>query len=340
MTKELANVMFSHNVIIGRFFDAEQALDTKLTYDRLTAETHKDYYPSDSMCRVGSYMRSIARTEQKSAADKQILAQSIMRDISSQLGGHSPGQPDDYIKTRIEYFKANYCEPADYQGRLVQMCTHENGVGALEKARVNMDIDYTKLMGEQLTIDVNFSDDMATMTDNETDITALARHLYWGNSLPNIDALDVKDKEYIIQESRSMLAPKSVAIDSFASLASDKFSAPEGLGERSGWNYMKAMMREMGLADQDIHDTLGNYPSYYAQMDVLTKRMYQNPDFYTNLYDKPANIERISASLDAIALMQLRDYYHSKTRQEILLSNILQTELKEDIKDTRTLLLK
>ena len=74
---------------------------------------------------------------------------------------------------------------------------------------------------------------------------------------------------------------------------------------------------------------LGQNPSYYAQMDVLTKKIYQNPNFYTSLYDKPTNVRRIGVSMDAISLMQMRDQYESALRKEMLLSLMLEQELKK-----------
>ena len=106
-----------------------------------------------------------------------------------------------------------------------------------------------------------------------------------------------------------------------------KAQAPEGAAEQSGWSFMKSFMRDFGLSDTEIIDTLGERPSYYAQMEVLTKKLYQSPDFYTNLYDKPANIDRISASMEAIKLMQMRDWFHAATRREMLASLLVEEGL-------------
>ena len=97
---------------------------------------------------------------------------------------------------------------------------------------------------------------------------------------------------------------------------------------------MKAMLKEMTVEESDVHTSLGDYPSYYAQMDVLTKKMYQNPDFFTNLYDKPTNVERISTAMEAFRLMQLRDHYHAQTRKEMLFSMMLQEKLMDPLELT------
>ena len=96
----------------------------------------------------------------------------------------------------------------------------------------------------------------------------------------------------------------------------------------AGWNFMKSLIREFGtFTDDQIHDMLGDRPSYYAQMEVLTKKLYQHPNFYTNLYDKPANVDRIGASLDAIAIMHQRDRYESMLRREMLTALLVEEAL-------------
>ena len=59
-------------------------------------------------------------------------------------------------------------------------------------------------------------------------------------------------------------------------------------------------------------------------MEILTKKIYQNPDFYTNLYDKPANVERKGVALQAIGLMQKFDLFKSNLRSEASLSVLLE----------------
>jgi hypothetical protein len=64
-------------------------------------------------------------------------------------------------------------------------------------------------------------------------------------------------------------------------------------------------------------------------MEVLTKKMYQNPTFYTNLIDKPANIKRMRAAMRAIKLMQDRDIASAIQRREMLMSMMLELRLRE-----------
>ena len=65
-------------------------------------------------------------------------------------------------------------------------------------------------------------------------------------------------------------------------------------------------------------------------MEVLTKKLYQNPVFFTELYDKPVNVLRKRAAIRAIGLMQDRDLYNSLLRSEAVLSVALETMLTEE----------
>lgn len=126
------------------------------------------------------------------------------------------------------------------------------------------------------------------------------------------------------------------------------FTAKTVLAEDAGWAYMKAMLREFNIPDEpdafdvdtpptsgnsdaEINRLLGERPSYYAQMEVLTKKIYQNPRFYTNLYDKPTNVSRIGVAIDAIALMNLRDRYDSLLRREMLSAILVEQALQPHV---------
>ncbi len=74
---------------------------------------------------------------------------------------------------------------------------------------------------------------------------------------------------------------------------------------------------------------LGDKPSYFAQMDVLTKKIYQDPYFYADLYDKPANVMRKNVAMRAINNIQKRDIYRSLLRSEAIMSVWLESEIEE-----------
>ena len=65
-------------------------------------------------------------------------------------------------------------------------------------------------------------------------------------------------------------------------------------------------------------------------MEVLTKMIYQNPNFYTELLDKPANVALKEVALQAADLMQKRDTYRSLLRSEAIIATMLETALMEE----------
>ena len=126
---------------------------------------------------------------------------------------------------------------------------------------------------------------------------------------------------------RSVAAKRSVAQNSFMSIVAERSSGNEEVAP-----FLKSIIEELEIDnfDLNIDILLGERPSYFAQMEVLTKKIYQNPEFYTELYDKPANVLRKGAALRAIGLMQDRDIYNSLLRSEAVLSVLLETMLHDE----------
>ena len=103
--------------------------------------------------------------------------------------------------------------------------------------------------------------------------------------------------------------------------------------------FMAAIMRDLGVGaelgnaeDQakHIYGIIGDNPSYFAQLEILAKRIYQSPSFFAGLYDKPVNVARKSAALSAIENMIDREIYESQLRQEMNMSVLLSTQLEAE----------
>ena len=110
-------------------------------------------------------------------------------------------------------------------------------------------------------------------------------------------------------------------------------NAPDDFGEKQYQRYMFAKTNEdideAAINESGLEDTR-NQISYYAQMEMLAKRLYQRPEFYTGLYDKPANVKRISAAMQSIKLMMDRDIFESQLRSEAIMSMILELKVAEE----------
>ena len=93
--------------------------------------------------------------------------------------------------------------------------------------------------------------------------------------------------------------------------------------------FIVSYLEELGMPPGDINAFVGENPSYHAQMEILTKKAYQSPLFYTNLYDKPTNVERKGVAMQAIGLMQKFDLFKSNLRTEASLSVLLELSVEQ-----------
>ena len=336
MTEQLNSVVMQSTMAIGTFFDAKMQLETQREFERLKAQAHKDYHPSEEMCRVGSFMRSVATTEHKALANQLALNTVMMSRYTNRQHNDNNGIQADIparlTDARLTQFREVYCDRADHNGGLDYMCDHDQDnrpadpIGGTDQDRMNKDIDFLRTAYLPKTLDMNFQDDESQ--PDEQDVIALGQNLYWPNFLNLPDPKKMTEVEPGFKDMRRLIALNSIAHNSYTNLTSLKSRAEEPAGNlEPGWMFMKTMMRDFGIPDDEIETMLGEYPSYWAQMEVLTKKMLQHPDFYTNLYDKPNNVERMAVALEAIRLMQMRDYYNSMTRKEMLSAAQLETEL-------------
>lgn len=329
MTQQFTATMMHQVFAIGMFMDADMQIDTQREIQTLVAKAHKDYHPSEQMCRIGTFMRSVADTQERIDLNKQTI-NAIMMD--TYLGKSETISARGYaldMKSRIEKFKHTYCDKADNNNGLERFCQNSRAT----RERYNNDIDYQRIIDLPLTLDVDYTD---TQKENiEEDIVALARNLYWPEAIEIQDEDELQGKKSKYKEFRNLVAVNNIAHTSFAKIVAIKGRAEkvnDTEAREKGWHYMKELMRELGVKeDENLDKLLGEYPSYYAQMEVLTKKIYQDPDFYTNLYDKPQNVRRISASLDAIKLMQGHDRFEASLRREMLISALLEQALEKHV---------
>lgn len=339
---EQITAMAMHQVVvIGSFLDAKHQLETQRLFQEMTARAHKDYQPSEGMCVFGTNMRSLAASDRNvDLSAIAISSRSLQRELLSGDSVAKTGRASDSV-SRMKQFREIYCNPKDNGGGLELFCPSPQ-----ETERVNKDINYTETFDAPLTLELDFTDgsgeDPAAAPNkkkdlsqeaspDEEDVFALAANLYAHTIAPTVPPAFLTDEEgnpkaagaTHYMNMRAIAAKRSVARNSFAAIA-----ALKSQGEKEVQPYLYALMKEMGITDKaELEKYLGERPSYYAQMEVMTRKLYQNPNFYTELYDKPANVARKSVSMEAIALMQKRDIYRSILRSEAILSVMLETAL-------------
>ncbi len=326
MADQFSAVMIHQIFGIGTILDAKHQLETQRLFGQLRAEAHKNYLGSEQMCRYGTNVKSLAATEELARANKRILSQVLQQRLTLRSG--SVGERGRYFdqRNRFEQFRRVYCDPQENNAamRRADIPTASICMTAAGGPRIGNDMDFTRLIDTRLTLNVNFTDGL--MTPDEEDVLALARNVY-SHDLIEYKADDVLSRQgntANILETRSMHALRSVAHNSFSDIVGMKASGSGTVGP-----FMSRIVEELGVPAGDIAQFLGANPSYFAQMEVLTRKMYQNPVFYTNLYTKPENLKRTGVALQALQIMHDRDRFEASLRREMLLSTILEMRIRE-----------
>lgn len=316
--------------MIGGFFDAQNQNAAQLSIQRLQAQALRDYIPDETLCQFGTAARSLGASEalgrraqigiSERAQNRQVLNVNA-NSANSQARGREPGRAADKIG-RLNNFVDIFCDNTNEDSALDIVCD-----GAENNEQFNRDIDYARSFDMPLRLDLNFEEGGEATNDMEN-LFALNSNLYGNNILlnrPNPDLLSADAKGNDVQkwmDYRTVVAKRSVVQNSFATIAAMK--AP---GTNASYDYMETIMTNLGMNEDDRARYLGEEnPSYYAQMEILTKRLYQNPAFYAHLMETPANVLRTQAALGAIGLMQQRDIADSMQRSEMLLSVLLELQ--------------
>lgn len=330
MTEQFSAAAMHQAVAIGMFFDAEQVMATNRLYQRLTAQAHKDYQPSTGMCVFGTNVRALMSAERNAEYTAFVMGQrSIDRQMGNMNSAAAPGQFADFA-ARLENFRSLYCDYHSYGGGLDPVCnfdTDDDGSQDLETPdTANRDIAYSRIV-DRNTLAIDLSD--TDITPDERDIFSLASNLYSHNTairVPEIAFRKPANRDAIL-DLRAVVAKRSVAEHSFNTMVGLRSPSSEFTGPDAA-QYMRLILDNLGVSDNSAMAAyLGDQPSYYAQMEVLTKRIFQDGQFYTNLYDKPANVDRKGVALQAIGLMQSFDTWQSYLRTEAMLSVLLELEI-------------
>ena len=346
MTNEMTTVALQQVKMIGTFFDAKHQLETQRLFQTLMAEAHKDYQPSEGLCDIGTTARALTVSEKKSDLAHQTLANRVM-ERQLKTGDNLAEQANSDLYSRIDVFRNYFCNTNDNGRGLQNLCAGATAPRATE----NKDVDYTRTIDSKLTLEVDFTLDSdidipldsqgnpIDPTADEVSVFALMSNLFAHETLPIIgrrvlanEAGDPRPAAYNYMNLRAIAAKRSVAQNSISAIISEKATGEKTNGE-SAIEYapfVKSAIAELGVPDEDIEFIVGTNPSYFAQMEVLTKKLYQNPVFYTELYDKPANVLRKRSAIRAIGLMQDRDFYKSLLRSEAVLAVLLESMLNDE----------
>lgn len=358
--EQFTAVAIQQVMAVGTFFDAKQQLETQQLMQVLQARAHKDYVPSVEMCNFGTMIRSLAATERKSEVNAVIISQ---RSQDRQLGNahQSATYGNDIDKAnRLVQFTEKYCDEHDRNTALSAYCSALvwTGLTVAQRQQLNRDIDYFSVIDSPWTIKMDFTNTLITgagppAVDNidEEDVLSLSSNLFAHNVFPRVPARLIvnrapiqalNDMQQAYMELRSIVAKRSVAENSYnaiAAMKSDGSTALDAGGNVVPMNariFLEPVLTELGVPAAEVLALIGENPSYYAQMELLTKKVYQNPDFFTNLYETPANVDRKLVALQAIKLMQKFDMFKSFLRNEASFSVLLElaiVDLQREVED-------
>lgn len=322
MTEQLVSAGMNQTLAIGAFMDAKHQSETIRLFQTLMAQAHKDYHPDLEMCVIGTHAKSLASAQRRGEINAHVLMRGgIRRGLNSANVNAGEGRKEDK-EGRLEVFKDSFCNENDNNEGLAPLC---DGSGPAEF--VNKDVDYGGLVDTPWTIDADYTD--TTGTEWDAALISLYQYLYGHDVFDPIhpDGLENQVNQTSLLDVRAITAKRSVAQHSFTSIVGQKSAGtPDSESTRE---YMQILLSEFGMDDpEETLALLGERPSYYAQMEMLTKQILMREGFYTNLYGKPVNIDRKGAAIQAVNLIQNVDLFESKLRNEALLALLVEMELE------------
>lgn len=331
MTTQLTAIAHLQLFQISQFFDADMQLKTQRTLHHLKIQAHEDYRPSETYCAFGTLARSLTATEkQREIIPPALSAMQMGRELRNTGAVNAPRPYTVEMDQRARWntFRSTYCTSYNNAGDTQNLST--TGLAfvcgnATVSERVNKDLNYASLIDEPRTLDVSFTEDL---NDRAQDILALSYNLYGhdilSDSISSI-ALQTQSGREKYYELRSITAKRGIARHSYNSIVALKTK-----GNDQSTEYIVALLGEFGMSESEAIRLIGIEPSYYAQLEILAQKMYQNPQFYVNLYDTPVNVKRKYAAMLAIERMLDHEIQESQLRQEMMTSVLLSSELRED----------
>lgn len=352
MSAQMTATQIQNAGILGGVMDGVSTNNAILSMQVLQAGAYRNYTPGENLCRFGTLSRSLASADM--AAGAQTLAiNTLLLNRETHNGPH--GSPyADYDKLgKLDNLSNLYCNPGDNNGAPVA-CACDTTKGTCTgpfAARSNRDLDFARLLGGRLSVDLNLAD--GTLTPDEQDILGFLTTVSAFPTLPSLsrgasDASLSPRALLAFHDARQITARRGLTRTTLSHFVGNR---AQGGGNGSS-SHMIALLQELGMSAEDAaqylkfdgvsliangSDTTAMHtPSYDAQMEILTKKIYQNPNYYTGLMDKPANVTRAQAAQMAIRLMQRRDLYNVMIRREMLLSQLLETRLKTEETRMRT----
>lgn len=316
---QFRDIVLNSALLIGVFIDGTAMNYSLNKMNAAKSRTLRDYNVSEQICKFGTLSRSLAASDAKMGANQAALSAINMTRIMEGIGGIAETGTGDDIRNRRNYVATNTCNPSDNNNSMSAICLPANDPG-LKPKNYDADMDYTAAVESKPSLNVDFT--TGTQTEEGDAILALSYNLYghklWMKAVEKEEAqrdktVETNSKSYFVA------ARRNAAANSFAAIVAMKASGSGGSDA-----YMLGALQNLGLSSADATSFAGSgHASYFAQMEMLTKKLYQTPSFYANLMESPANVRRTTAAMEAMDLAQTRDLYNSSIRSEALMAILL-----------------
>lgn len=330
MLSKIVQTILNETTKRGTFNQAQNNVRGVSAVKEGSASAARDYAVSDTLCRFGSVSQSIGSDDLNArAVQLSLSSMGLDRNMGASGTASQSGAADDRTARMNEFIK-EYCNPDENDNGLALMCGSDpqrRFENVERDTRLNRDIDFTRTIADQATLD--FGQEQSELSPGQQDIIQLSNNLYGHKQLsrrPSKSELGTANGQRMYLKIRSVAAARSVAQNSYAAQAGMK---SQGSGGSAA--YINRLYQELGLSAKQTQDLMGERPSYYAQMDALTKKLYQNPGFYVNLMEGKTNVGRQSAAMEGLELMQDRDMYHAMRRSEMLLALLVQMQTRKTL---------
>ncbi|NCO03716.1 MAG: hypothetical protein GW903_05955 [Alphaproteobacteria bacterium] len=335
MTNQLTTTMMMQVQTIGMFFDAKHQMETQRLLQEKYAQAHKDYRPTVQMCNIGTMARDLGISSRRADLTHITLSQQMLsRALASGDTKTVDGEVSDKA-TRIKEYIDTYCDVDDNNRNNRLLC--KNSSGPVDEQ--NIDIDFTRLIDMPLTLNVDFNNpaptsggtaDQQQQAKTEKHLFAFLDNIFMHQAFPYIPAGNSTLQSFVVpyQEARALMAMRSVAQNSFSHIIAMKTAGHKTAGQNNA-PYLKAFLVEIGLDPTEVDEYLGTNPSINAQRKLISQ-LILHPQFIENLQTNKVNVRRIRTALTAFKLMQERDISETLERRQMLISMILELELREE----------
>lgn len=334
MAQQMTTLTMWHAFAIGTFLDAKIQLETQAVLQERMADIHKRYHPSVGMCVFGTNVKSLAAAEHNGKLVAHTLNRRLLNRLLNTEGGAGVSGPDEDETGRVRYFLAHVCDRFDnnriHNNPATGFANICQDPAPRTQGTVNLDVDFTRLIMMPRTLNVDFTAPTTPGNNQGVHVFNLGANLF-GHKIPQLTVVASASQtgaQSQLMDIRSAIAKRSVAQTSYSALVGLKARGTEA-SDTQTMEYMSLLLQELGMPAGEIDEYLGARPSYYAQMEVLAKRLYQNPDFYRELYDKPENVKRKSVAMSAINAMLDREMFDSQIRAEAMISQLLELKVQQ-----------